>query len=360
MTVFKHNDGWRAVVYMNGKRVASKAGFTHRGKAKDWHDTQQQLYKAGDIPLTDVTFSELLARFIEWHMPTMREGSRVRYQTEIDRRIKREFSYLKLTQITSSILEVWKAKLGEQLSARGANYCLHVMRTILNRGVKWKLLRESPYGLDSFKVPEARHTWWDDMAHITRFLETARERSKFYPVYFLALETGMRYGEILGLRRQDVDLGSGQIRVERQWLHQQRAFGPPKHGKARSISFNPTGELGRVLAMALSAARSDLVFASKTGRPLSRSVVASKVFKSLQKQARVPTIGFHDMRHTFASWYMRKHDNVWDLKSILGHADIKTTQRYAHHGEKTRLKPLDLVSGGAHGSLTDCHLRRVK
>lgn len=360
MTIFKSRDNWRAVVYVNGKRVTSRAGFTRRSKAKDWHDEQLMLFRSGEMPTGDATFDELLAKFIAWHLPSIGASSRKRYMTEIDRRIRREFTFLKLSQITSASLENWKSRLGATANPRGANYCLEVMRTILNRGVKWKLLRESPYSLESFPVPKRQYEWWEDRGDIKRFLDVARERSKFYPIYLLALETGMRYGEIVGLAKESVDLQAGRIAIVRQWLHQQREFGPPKHGEHRWVDFAPEGEIGRVLAKAMKRSKFELVFPGLTGRPYSRSGLASKVFKSLQKRARVPELRFHDLRHTFASWYMLEHDNVWDLKAILGHSDIKTTMRYAHHSKKTRRKPLNMAAAVAHRSPTGAHLKLAK
>ena len=69
--------------------------------------------------------------------------------------------------------------------------------------------------------------------------------------------------------------------------------------------------------------------------------LAGPCFSNIVKKARVPKIRFHDLRHTFASWYMIEIDEIWALKSILGHCDIRTTQRYAHHSKSRKRKTLE-------------------
>jgi len=58
------------------------------------------------------------------------------------------------------------------------------------------------------------------------------------------------------------------------------------------------------------------------------------------KRAGVPIIRFHDLRHTFASWYMIEVGDIWSLKGILGHVDVQTTQRYAHLSQRHQRMPI--------------------
>jgi integrase len=351
MTIHRFRNRWRAEIYVNGKRVASRADFERRADAKEWHDEQEKLWKAGEGIDRKATFADLCQQF-EAHLETKRHGTRVRYETEV-RRLRARLGFYRLGEITPLVLEGLKAELAAELGAGSAQYCLDVLRTMLNRGVKWRMLRESPYSLDRLEVPKGAYAWWDDEADIKRFLDTARERTKFYPVYLLALETGMRFGELVGLWKEDVDLARGRIHVCRQWLEPLGDFGPPKHGRSRYLDFDPQGELARVLTSAIRASEHPhLVFPSRTGRPLSRSVLAEKVFKSIQDRAKVPPLTIHGLRHSFASWWMIRHDDVWTLSALLGHADVKTTMRYAHHSASRRRESLGLAELVTHKSRT--------
>ena len=357
MSVLKSRDRWRAEVFVGGRRVASKSGFQKKSKAQTWHDETAARYRAGELVDTDLkTFDQLLERFERLHLPTVRPSSRTRYETDIEKRIRPFFCFLRLDQLKPELLEEFRRQVASQLTPKSANVCLALTRQMLARAVKWGALRRVPAGLESLAIPEVPYAWWSERRHVESFLEAAKA-SRYYPVYLTALLTGMRYGEIIGLGKADVDLDAGVIHVHRQWLEQEQKYGPPKHGKGRWLDFDPKGELGVVLSAAVSSAPSaDIVFASRTGRHPARSKVAHKCFRIVQRNAGVPMLSFHGLRHTFASWYMREHDSVWDLKAILGHADIKTTQRYAHHSERQR-RPM--LSFGTHNSRTRVTLKVV-
>ncbi len=342
MTVFKRRDKWRAEVFINGKRVASRSGFVRKRDADDWHDQTRQALRDGPR-VTEATFEELLGHFRTWHLQKVRPGTRRRYEVDIEQRIAPFFRHMRLSDITEAFIEQFMANCQKSLAPKSVNNCMHTLRLMLNKAVRWKLIQENPYGVESLKIPEQPYPWWDKEEDIQKFLKAAKE-SRYYSVYLTALETGLRYGELMGLSVKDVDLQLGAIHVHRQWLEREGSYGPPKHGKERWVHFNPDGELGKVLRRSRRAAEDGPLFTTAGGRLPTKGGVAHKYFKAAIRRAGVPEICFHGLRHTFASWYMIRHDNVWDLAAILGHSSIKTTMRYAHQSKRARRKPLDLAS----------------
>lgn len=342
MGVYKVGERYRAEVYVRSRNVASQM-FTLQRDALKWHrETKEAMEGGRTVADHKATMDDLLDRFENFHMRSISPGASSRYETEIRLRIRPFFRYMRLSKLTPSTLEEFKRHLGDTVTPVGANYCLETLRTILNRAKKWKLLRESPYELELFPEPDTVYQWWQEKIHIARFLDVARERTKYFPLYLLALETGMRYGELVGLKREDVDLFSGRIHVQRSWDYKAAKEDAPKHGKKRFLDFDPKGLLAQSLRDSLRRSRCELVFPSTTGRHLTYSKVAQKSFYAVIERAQVPELSFHDLRHTFASWYMIQHDDIWSLSALLGHASIETTMRYAHHGAKQRRKPLGL------------------
>jgi integrase len=343
MTVSKCRDKWRAEVFLDGRRVASKSGFVRKRDADDWHDRTKAAMK--DQPkVTASTFDELLGHFRSWHLPKVRPGTKRRYEVDLRERIEPAFRHMTLSRITPAMVEQVSSDWQKTLSPKSVNNCLHLLRLLFNKAVKWKLLAESPYGVETLRIAESPYVWWEEEDHIRRFLEAARQ-SRYYAVYLTALETGLRYGELAGLNVGDVDLATGTVHVHRQWLEREGMLGPPKHGRGRRVDFSPEGDLGRSLLAACGNRDGDQpLFATASGARITKSGVAHKYFKACIRRASVPEISFHGLRHTFASWYMKRHDNVWDLAAILGHSNIKTTMRYAHQSKRARRKPLDLAS----------------
>jgi len=352
MSIFRHGDCWRARVHLNGKAVASKTGFTTKALAKKWHDEQLAAFGDNRVAQPKRSFDELVEKYKADHLGKQSPGTQRRYLLEIEERISPFFRFVPVEGLTLDLLDTFRDKIGRECKPRQANYCLSLLSSILSRGVRWRWLRTG-HTFEPFDVEAQNYEWWDDKVYITRFLQMAKAKSKFYRLYYLALASGMREGELVALWKTDIDFGSGRIFVQRKWDLAKKDYGLPKHGKTRYIDFDPKGELARILSEAVGVSRhKELVFPSRGGRPLSRGCFAEKVFKSLAARANVPVIAFHGLRHGFASWYMLQHDNIWALKEILGHSDIKTTQRYAHHSAKNRKAPLDLQTLGVHNPST--------
>jgi integrase len=151
-------------------------------------------------------------------------------------------------------------------------------------------------------------------------------------LYLTAAMTGLRQGELLGLRWRDVDFEARKLRVVSPFVRGE--FGDPKSaGSGRSV---PMAER---VAIALRELRErsyyahgrDLVFCHpETGKPLDRSKLVRR-FKQALARAEVHRITFHELRHTFGTRMAAAGTPMRTLQHWMGHADSKTTQIYAHY-----------------------------
>lgn len=151
-------------------------------------------------------------------------------------------------------------------------------------------------------------------------------------LYLTAAMTGLRQGELLGLRWRDIDFRAQRIRVVSPYVRGEFAD-PKSEGSGRSVP------MARRVADALSALHSrtlypgeaDLVFCHpESGRPLDRSKLVRRFREALQR-AEVHTITFHELRHTFGTRMAAHGVALRRLQEWMGHADAKTTQVYAHY-----------------------------
>jgi integrase len=164
-------------------------------------------------------------------------------------------------------------------------------------------------------------------------------------LYTLAITTGLRQGELFGLRWQDVDLDSGTLSV-RQQLIRTRAnglvFTTPKSAKGRR-SVRLTAKAVQALKdhrnkqleqkQRLSGIWKDtgLVFTSTMGTPLDPSNFTYHTFQPFLKRAGLPKIRFHDLRHTCATLLLGRNVNPKVVQEMLGHAHIsETMDTYSH------------------------------
>jgi integrase len=166
-------------------------------------------------------------------------------------------------------------------------------------------------------------------------------------LYVLAIHTGLRQGELLGLKWDDVDLEDGSLQVRRTLAITKNGsvFTSPKtSGSRRSVKLTSKAiealkghlerqlaEIDRVGSLWNPGDSAGLIFASETGEPLDRRVVTKSKFKPLLKRAGLPEIRFHDLRHTCATLLLTRNVNPKIVSEMLGHATIAITlDTYSH------------------------------
>jgi integrase len=153
-------------------------------------------------------------------------------------------------------------------------------------------------------------------------------------LYLLALTTGMRQGELLGLRWADVDLGGGMLAVAQQYkrLEDGRGMGKPKSAAGRrAIALTPfvVGSLRR--RRAACRCGGDLVFCGPAGAPLQPEVLRVRHFYPLLERAGLPRVVFHELRHSAATILIAAGVPLAVVSRLLGHASIRiTADLYGH------------------------------
>ena len=153
------------------------------------------------------------------------------------------------------------------------------------------------------------------------------------PLYLMAAMTGMRQGELLGLRWLDLDWMAQKVRVRQAFVRGE--FKAPKSRRGvRGVPMADAlaGDLDRLFKSTIFDADDDLVFAHpETGRPLNRSTVRRR-FQRACRRAGVRVVRFHDLRHTFGTRMAASGEvSMRRLQEWMGHRDLKTTLVYADY-----------------------------
>jgi integrase len=181
---------------------------------------------------------------------------------------------------------------------------------------------------------------------VCTFLDVARTSGdRFEPLYVLAITTGLRRGELLGLRWDDVDLERGTLRVGRSLV---REGGRHKVGETKTRRGRRQVNLTPRTVNALKAHRKrqleermrlvetyedrDLVFSTTVGTPVDPDNLVKRSFKPLLEKAGLPEIRFHDLRHTCATLLLGRNVHPKIVQELLGHATIAMTlDTYSHY-----------------------------
>ena len=175
------------------------------------------------------------------------------------------------------------------------------------------------------------------------FLEEAKG-TRFEALFILALTTGMRQGELLGLRWQDVDLDGSRLHIRQTLCSHggKLTFGEPKtHRSQRAITLGAATVAGlrshRIRQaeerLAAGPAWQDygLVFTTRVGTPVEASNLVNREFKPLLREAGLPTIRFHDLRHSCATYLLSRNKHIKKVQELLGHSQSGITMdTYSH------------------------------
>ena len=252
-----------------------------------------------------LTFAQAADKYWAVHLSKKKGAKKLKYTLAA---IKKHFGNKPLAKITTEDVQLFYNKRLEETSASTANRHFTILRAVINKVIKLKLYEgENPCkGVDREKENPAR-TNYLEADQIRDLISLAPARSQ--NLIALAIGTGMRRGEILRLDWHDIDLRNGIIHIHLA-----------KSGLSRDIPI--IGSLKQVL-LSMNPPASGRVF------PLTEKMVEYD-FKKARRNAGITGLHFHDLRHTFASHFMMNGGLLSMLQLILGHSDIRMTQRYAH------------------------------
>lgn len=289
----------------------------------------------------------------EYKKPEVRPTTWDSYEYTSRVHIKPAIGALKLKDLRPEQLQhLYNEKVKAGLSATTVRYIHAVMHQALEQAVKNGLLVRNVSEATTLprQVKKEIHPLTLDQV---RRLFQAMEEDRLFPAIYLELATGLRRGELLGLRWQDVDLKAGTLTVRQELVRIRNhdaqegerktrlIFQEPKTATSRRtipIPEDALAELKRWKArqneekLLLGPAYEDngLVFCAEDGRPLDpRSF--TKHFDRMLKRAGLPHIRFHDARHTFATLMLELGEHPKVVQQMLGHSRIAMTlDTYSH------------------------------
>ena len=306
------------------------------------------------IAPTKVKISELGE---EWLLTKtrLRESTLTDYRADLDSVIVPRFGHLKPAQVTVDAVAAFIRELEARgLSGARIKNILKPLKGTLDLAVRRGLLAQNPLGLlTSDERPKAsareHHVWSPE--EITGLLAGARKlgakaSSKYdYTVLLMvAIYTGLRISELLGLRWCDVDLKDACIHVRHQVSRKGKLVVPKTAKAVRRVPLasKMVATLTKHKLASEHSKDEDFVFPSNRGTPLNARNVVTRGFEPALREAGLsttqPKITFHDLRHAFASIMIERGAISTDLAEVMGHRDSRTTEGiYIHLFNRERM-----------------------
>jgi integrase len=249
------------------------------------------------------------------------------------------FGATRLDQIGPALVEEYKAQeLREGQAPKSVNNHLAILRKLLTLAVEWGELQHAPR-VRQLRVAPGTYQFLT-FEQTERFLRAAAPEWRAFLV--MALKTGLRVGELLALRWDDVDLVSGRLVVRRTaWRDQE---GSPKGGRAREV---PLSDEAVATLKAHRHLKGPYVFCEPDGKRLTHSRVKDVVPRTCARAGLPKRLTTHDLRHTFASHLVMRGVALKAIQELLGHATIDMTIRYAHLSPDVRRDAVRLLDAAA-------------
>ncbi len=330
----------------DGKRVYRwHSGYaTKRAAQQARTELLGALDRASYVPPDKTTIADYLrGQWLPAVQTRVRPGTWVEYRRKVETHLLPAIGQIPLQQLTTAMLNaLYQQLLARRVGARTVQYVHATIRKALNDAVRWGLLVRNPALHAAPPTPPRTDlsTWTAE--ELRQFLESVRGE-RLYAAWRLVALTGMRRGEVLGLRWADLDLDAGWLSVRQTLVvvdNHIRVSQPKTARGRRRIALDPATitalrvhhktRAAERLAAGPAWPNSDLVFTRQDGAPLHPEYVRRR-FDRRVARAGLPRIRLHDLRHTHATLALQAGVHPKVISERLGHATVAITlDIYSH------------------------------
>jgi len=352
-SIYEHKRGGKKVGYRGAYTVHTASGPKRRYvSGKDRDEVRRKLTEAMANRDKGLIFndeklivSEYLHRWLSDSVRgTVRESTYSRDHYLVTNHINPTLGQLRLKTLNALHLQsLYRDRLDSGLSGSTVQKVHHVLHKALAQAVRWDLIPRNP--ADSVKAPTPTPREMNPLsASEARRLLEAAQGDRLEALYVVAIHTGMRRGELLGLKWKDVDLEGYTIRVRRTLTREGNSYalGEPKTKKSRrtlkltqrameAFKNHRAKQAEEKLRSGSLYRDHGFVFANESGGFINPSNLRQRSFTRLLERAGLPPITFHDLRHTCASLLFQKNVHPKFVQELLGHASVAITlDTYSH------------------------------
>lgn len=350
-SIFQRRDGrWVAVLqlgYANGKRQRKTLYARTRGEVQKQLQAHLRRALAGSRPVDDrITVGEYLERWLDSARATVRIRTWTRYEQYV-RIHAAPIAHLRLAAVGPADLQ---QLLTSRIDAGASPSTVGHLRAVLHRALRqaelWGLVMRNPVSLTRAPRVARKDMRTLSVGEAQAFLAAVRD-DRLEALYVVALTTGLRQGELLGLRWSDLHAATGALQVQRSLERSADGAPPvltePKTRSARRLVPLPQLALDALrrhkarqaeerLRAGPAWADRELMFTTEIGGPIDASNLVKRSFRPALKRAGIAQpFRFHDLRHTAATLLLARSVHPKVVSGLLGHSQISVTlDVYSH------------------------------
>jgi len=333
----KKTKKWKAEPWYNKQRYPSKS-FSVKALALKYERealSQIEAKLLTGCQAQDYTYDQI---YEFWYMSASsrkRETSLIKDVQMNLQYIKPVLGYLRISQISSMHLEkIVSGMLRKGLTKASANKVIQHFKAVFNHSFNNEYVARNPgrnykqLKLDFKEMDHLSQEEMDQLLSYTNEKYVGENRWK-HVLYLTLFLTGARLGEVLGLEWHRIQFASNSILIGQIWCAiSNKIIYTTKGKRDRTVPLNSL--LKKEMGAMKNLSRGTFLFSDVLGRPIDPKNFRSRNWDKDLKACGIRKIRIHDARHTYASLFVMSGGSIYDLKKVLGHADMKTTEKYAH------------------------------
>jgi len=343
-SIYKRKGGlWCVQVSLDNHRLTQY--FKTRREAREWlTKILEQIQVGQSIESGRISLADFLGKWLDSSRPSLRHKTWVQYHQICRDHILPNLGEVRLMDLRPDQIQgLYDSKIECNVSTNTVRILHAVLHRSLEQAVRWGMIDRNP-AKAVIRPKPCRKEIQTLNSHQARQFLIAAQGSRYEALYYLAITTGLRAGELLGLKWDDLDWTKGNLHVQRQV---QRLPGSglallePKSAAGRRVVV-----LGQTMMTVLDEhynkqdrlrafagerwQEHGMIFTSQTGTCLDHRNVYRE-FKEILRKAGLPDIRFHDLRHTAATLMLQEGIHPKIVQERLGHAQIyMTMDTYSH------------------------------
>ncbi|HUO50283.1 MAG TPA: site-specific integrase [Candidatus Paceibacterota bacterium] len=344
MVVRLIKNAWWVDFQFKNKRCRKRSPDNSRSGARDYEALLRQRLARGEpidgdaVQHIDPSFADFADRWFEnYVVPNNRYHEQRMKKSILQSSLIPFFGRMRIGEITGQNVEQYKARaLNEGISRKTVNNRLAILRKCVNTAYEWLSLPGVPPKIVWLKCapPRTDYLSADECA-----LLLAHSSGVVREMLLTAMRTGMRQGELRGLQWHSINWENRSLVVRHSLNDLTKRLEPPKSNRERNIPLDL--DLYEILYRRRES--TGYVFLDANGKPFDCKRLIRRL-RDVRKRAGIRNVGWHTLRHTFASHLAIKGVPLHVVQTLLGHSSIVTTMRYAHVAPSALRSAIDVLN----------------
>lgn len=326
MSLYLKKGNWYIDYYVHGRRKREMIGTS---KILAENVLRKRKVEIAENKYLDIRrehkikFEELAQMYLDLYSKPNKKS----YHSDADlvKTLGRFFNGKYVYEITPILVEKFKSERIKEVSPATTNRALACLKCMFNRAIEWGKASTNPVSKVKLFRENNKRLRYLEKEEIAKLL--ARCNNHLKPIVIVALNTGMRKGEILNLKWHDIDFRRGIIYLLNT-----------KNGEKREIPLNEQAKTA--LIRVRKHPDSPYIFCNTEGKPYGD---IKKTFLTTLKKTGIINFRFHDLRHTFASHLVMSGVDLNTVRELMGHKSLEMTLRYSHLSPDHKKRAVDIL-----------------